>query len=172
MAKKPLKFVQTSGGSFILLPLELRKDWDGAGDNPDDPRSDYAKTRPFAGKLGLVKVKSGTALVLGTPVETAFVTIPDGGVFVQRSEGEEEEELGKAIDEAIAAADWTPSDVTFEVGDKGRLALMDSYDTYADTEKEDRIEVTLQPGKYAISTRDVKDEDAELDLHLIRVKKA
>lgn len=173
MAKKPLKFVQTGGGAFILLPLELRKDWEGAGDDPEDPKTDYAKTRPFAGKLGLVKLgKTGAALVLGRPDETAFWPLQDGGVFVQRASGEEEDELHAAVEEALAATDWTKSDVAFEVGDKGRLALMDSYDTYADTEKEDRIEVALPPGRYAIDERDVKDEDAELDLHLVRVRKA
>jgi hypothetical protein len=173
MGKKPLKFVQTSGGAFILLPLELRKDWGGAGDDPDDPKTDYARTRPFAGKLGVVKVgRDGSGLILGRPDETAFMPLEGGGVFIQRAEGEEEEELQAALDDALKATDWTPSDVSFEVGDKGRLALMDSYDTYADTEKEDRIEVQLQPGKYTIEELDVKDEDADLDLHLVRVKKA
>jgi hypothetical protein len=172
VGKKPLKFVQTSGGAFILLPLEQRKEWEGAKDDPDNPKTDYAKTRPFAGKLGTLKVGPGTALILGRPDETAFWALPDGGIFVQRAEGEDEEELHEAIEEAVAATDWSPSDVSFEVSDKGRLALMDSYDTYADTEKEDRIEVQLQPGKYTIQTRDMKDEEAELDLHLVRVKKA
>lgn len=172
MAKKPLKFVQTGGGAFILLPLELRKTWEGAGDDPDDPRSHYAKTRPFAGKLGVVKVGAGTALILGTVDETAFWPLPDGGLFVQRSVGEEEEELVAAVEDALAASDWTKSDVSFEVSDKGRLALMDSADTYADTEKEDRLEIALPPGRYAIDVRDVKDEDAELDLHLIRLTKS
>ncbi len=172
MSKKPMKFVQTGGGAFILLPLELRKDWDGAGDDPESPKSDYAKTRPFAGKLGVVKVGSGSALIVGTPEETAFWPLQDGGLFVQRSVGEDEDELRAAVEAALAATDWAASDVAFEVGDKGRLALMDSYDTYADTEKEDRIEVTLAPGRYTIDVRDVKDEDAELDLHLIRLRRA
>lgn len=172
MGKKPMKFVQTSGGAFILLPLEQRKEWEGAKDDPDNPRTDYAKTRPFAGKLGLLKVGDGTALILGRPEETGFWSLPDGGVFVQRTEGEEEEQLHAAIEGALKSDDWTPSDVTFEVSDKGRLALMDSYDTYADTEKEDRIEVQLQPGTYTIQTFDVEDEEAELDLHLVRLKKA
>lgn len=168
-----MKFVQTSGGAFILLPLELRKDWNGAGDDPDDPKSHYARTRPFAGKLGLLKVGKGTALILGNPVETAFVPLPEaGGVFVQRAVGEDEEDIAEAVEEALEASDWTRSDVSFEVGDKGRLALMDSYDTYADTEKEDRIEVALEPGRYTIDVRDVKDEEAGLDLHLVRVLKA
>lgn len=172
MAKKPLKFVQTGGGAFILLPLELRKSWDGAGDDPDDPKSDYAKTRPFAGKLGLVKVGAGSALILGTPEETAFWPLQDGGLFVQRVVGEEEDDLHAAVEEALGASGWTPSDVALEVSGKGRLALMDSADAYADTEKEDRIEVALAPGRYTIAVRDMKDEDAELDLHLIRLEKA
>jgi hypothetical protein len=171
VAKKPMKFVQTGGGAFILLPLELRKEWDGAGDNPDDPKSDYAKTRPFTGKLGVLKVGSGTALIIGTPEETAFWPLPDGGVLVQKHEGEEDEDVHAGIEEALAEPEWLPSDVTFEVGDKGRLALFDSYDTYADLEKEDRIEIPLAPGTYAIDLRDVKDEEAELHLHLIRLKK-
>ncbi len=172
MGKKPMKFVQTSGGAFILLPLEARKAWEGAGGDPDDPKSHYAKTRPFAGKIGTLKVGSSTALILGNPDETAFWPLPEqGGVFVQRAAGEDEEELAEAIEEALAAPDWTPSEVAFEVGDKGRLALMDSYDTYADTEKEDRIEVALPPGRYAVDVREVKDDD-ELDLRLIRVRLA
>jgi hypothetical protein len=171
VGKKPLKFIQTTGGSFILLPLELRKDWEG-GDG-DDPKSDYAKTKPFAGKLGVVKVGSGTALILGRAEETAFIGRPDGGVFVHRVEGEEEEggELHAAVEAALAAGDWTKVDLTFEVGDKGRLALMDPCDTYADTDKEDRIEVQLPPGKYTFETKSVEDEEAELDLHLVRAKK-
>jgi hypothetical protein len=170
VAKKPLKFVQTGGGAFILLPLELRKAWDGAGDDPDDPKSDYARTRPFAGKLGVLKVGAGTALILGTPEETAWWPLPDGGLFVQRLAGEEEEDLVAAVEAALAGGEWTRSDVSFEVGDKGRLALMDSADAYADTEKEDRIEVPLPAGKYGVELRDVKDEDDELDLHLIRLR--
>lgn len=169
-----MKFVQTTGGAFILLPLELRKDWDGAGDDPDSPKSDYAKTRPFAGKVGLVKVgKKGSALILGNPLETTFVVLPDGGVFVQRSATEEEEEIKEAVEHAVAATEgWAVSEVVFEVGDKGRLALMDSYDTYADTEKEDRIEVALAPGRYAIDECAVRDEEEGIDLHLVRLKKA
>lgn len=172
MAKKPWKFIQTGGGSFILLPLELRKDWDGAGDDPDDPKSDYAKTRPFAGSIGVVKVGDGTALILGTPLETAVRPQEDGALFVQRLVGEDDDALAAAVDDALAATDWTRSDVTFEVGDKGRLALMDSYDTYADTEKDDRIEVQLPAGRYTIDVRDVKDEDAEVELHLVRLRRA
>lgn len=172
VSKKPWKFIQTGGGSFILLPLDLRKDWDGAGDDPEDPKSDYAKTRPFAGSVGVVKVGGGTALILGTPLETAVRPQPDGALFVQRLVGEDDEDLAEAVDEALAATDWTRSDVTFEVGDKGRLALMDSYDTYADTEKEDRIEVALPAGSYTIDVRDVKDDDAEIELHLVRLRRA
>lgn len=169
-----MKFVQTTGGAFILLPLELRKDWDGAGDDPESPKSDYARTRPFVGKVGLIKVgKKGSALILGLPHETTFVPIPDGGVFVQRSATEEEEEIKEAVDHAVAeTAGWTASDVVLEVGDKGRLALMDSYDTYADTEKEDRIEVALAPGRYAVDECDVSDEEEGIELHLVRLKRA
>jgi hypothetical protein len=78
-----------------------------------------------------------------------------------------------AVEEALGATEgWTPSDVSFEVGDKGRLALMDSYDTYADTEKEDRIEVALAPGRYAIDVCQMRDEEGTLDLHLVRLRKA
>jgi hypothetical protein len=48
---------------------------------------------------------------------------------------------------------------------------MDPCDTYADTDKEDRIEVQLPPGKYTFETKSVEDEEAELDLHLVRAKK-
>lgn len=171
MAKKPMKFVQTGGGAFILLPLELRKAWEGAGDNPDDPKSHYARTRPFTGKLGVLKVGSGTALIIGTPEETSFWPITDGGVLVQKIEGEEEEDVVAGVEEALAEPEWLPSEVTFEVGDKGRLALFDSADAYADLEKDDRIEIPLTPGTYAIDMRDVKDEEAELHLHLIRLRR-
>jgi hypothetical protein len=174
VSKKPLKFVETGGGAFILLPLELRKTWEGAGDDPEDPKSHYARTKPFAGKIGVLKVGAGSALILGTPEESAFWPLPDGGLFVQRIDGDEDEDVQKAVEAAIADKEgWAPVEgVSYEIGDKGRLAFMDSALAYADAEKEERIEVQVQPGTYTVETKDVEDEETEVELHLVRLKKS
>ena len=57
--ERTLAFVETEGGPFILLPLEHKKSWNGAGDG------DYDKAEKLVASIGVLPVGTGQALILG-----------------------------------------------------------------------------------------------------------
>ena len=166
MAKKmvALKYVESEGGPFILVPVERKKDWEGAGD-------DYDRATSFGSGTGVIEVGAGKALILGNADVTAFMPLADGGVFVQRVYGDEDEDVIAAVEKAVAATDWTATGQTFDTG-TGKLVLFDAACTYEDSDKGERLPVTLPPGAYAISTRAAKSDDGEVEVGLVRLRKS
>ncbi|MBX3229743.1 MAG: hypothetical protein KIT84_05365 [Labilithrix sp.] len=175
MAKKDtLTYVETEGGPFVLLPLELKKAWKGAGDDDDDDddESDYERAEAFVSTVGVLDVGKGKALVLGEAEVTAYRATKDGGVFIQRVFGDEDAAVIRAVDGALASGKWKDAKLELLVAKKGKLALFDSACAYEDADEDEILEVTLAPGRYAIKTARVKSKEVEAGLvRLVRLPK-
>lgn len=170
MAKKTLTYVETEGGPFVLLPLELKKAWNGTGDEDDDDEdaeSDYDRANEFVTTVGVLDVGDGQALVLGEAEVTAFRETSDGGVFIQRVYGDEDAEVLAAVDRALAGK-WKPLKAKLTVAGKGKLALFDSAYAYADADTDEMLKISLAPGTYAIETARVKKGEVEAGLVRLR----
>jgi hypothetical protein len=165
--KRTLEFVETEGGPFILLPLEHKKSWNGTGDEDEGIPSDYDKAEKFVTTIGTLPVGKGQALILGTAEVTAYWQLDDGGVFIQRVFGDEDDDVIAAVEKALPEAKWKKTKVTFDSG-KGKLALFDSAYSYEDADEDERLKVAITPGKYAIETRDVKAKGVEVSLVRLR----
>jgi len=170
MAKKrSLHFIETEGGPFILLPMEHKKSWNGVGDEDEGIPSDYDKAEKFESTVGVLDLGKGQALVLGTAEVTAFWSLDDGGVFIQRIMGDEDADVIKAVERALAETKgWKRSKVRFDPG-AGKLALFDSACSYADADEDERLQITLARGTYGLETRTVKRGD-DLEVELVRLR--
>jgi hypothetical protein len=165
--KRTLSFIETEGGPFILLPMELKKSWSGTGDEDEGIASDYEKTKQFQTGVGVLAVNGGQALILGSPEVTAFWALDDGGLFIQRVFGDEDAAVIAVVEKALTEKDWKKTPVTFDAG-KGKLALFDSAYSYEDADEDERLKVALAPGKYAVETRVAKAKDIEVSLVRLR----
>lgn len=169
MRKAPLRYVETEGGPFILLPLELKKAWKGTGDDEDgDAETDYDRAEEFLSKVGVLAVGAGQALILGEAEVTAFRATEEGGVFVQKVYGDEPAEVTAALDAALASSRWKATKRPFTVEGKGKLALFDSAYAYEDAESDEVLKVTLAPGSYTVETARAKTKNVELGLVRLR----
>ncbi|MBL0216262.1 MAG: hypothetical protein IPQ07_20550 [Myxococcales bacterium] len=176
---KELTYVETEGGPFILLPLELKKAWKGSGDDAgedDDDEdegedeadeSDYERAEEFLTTVGVLEVGKGEALILGEVEVTAFQPTPDGGVFIQRVFGDDPAQVQAAVDKAVSSGKWKVTKHTLDVG-KGKLALFDSAFAYDEADEDEILEITLAPGSYTIETSRVKEGDVEAGLVRLR----
>lgn len=171
MAKTALTYVETEGGPFILLPLELKKAWKGTGDDDedDDAESDYDRANEFLSTVGVLEVGDGQVLVLGEAEVTAFRETSDGGVFIQRVCGDEDADVLAAVDGALAGKKWKPLKAKLTVAGKGKLALFDSAYAYADADTDEVLKVSLAAGSYAIETARV--EKGEVEVGLVRLRR-
>ncbi|MGZ3455987.1 MAG: Imm21 family immunity protein [Polyangiales bacterium] len=173
MAKKnrSLKYVETEGGPFILLPMELKKSWNGTGDEDEGIANDYERAEQLVTKIGVLEVGSGKALVLGDAEVTAYWALDDGGVFIQRIMGDDDDAVAKVVEQALLQAkDWKKLPFTFDPG-KGKLALFDSAYSYEDSDEDERLKVSLSPGTYEVDKRVAKGKDIELQLVRFRAKR-
>jgi hypothetical protein len=166
MGKKELTYVETEGGPFILLPLELKKAWKGTGDDDEDD-GDYERANAFLSTVGVLDVGEGQALILGEAEVTAFRETADGGVFIQRVYGDESGEVIAAVDGALGGK-WKAMKAKLTIAGKGKLALFDSAYAYADADTDEVLKVTLAPGTYAIETARVKKGEVEAGLVRLR----
>lgn len=171
MSKNDLAYVETEGGPFILLPLELKKAWKGVGDDEDeDEASDYERAEEFLSTVGVLDVGDGKALILGEAEVTAFRPTKDGGVLIQRVFGEEDEDVIAAVDEAIASGKWKATKHVLPIAGNGKVALFDSAYAYEDADEDEVLKIALAPGSYAIDTARVKTKDVEAGLVRLRRK--
>lgn len=170
MARTKLRYVETEGGPFILLPLELKKAWTGTGDDDSDEESDYDRAEEFLSTVGVLDVGKGKALILGEAEVTAFRPTEDGGVFVQKVFGDEPADVHAAVDGAIASGKWKATKLTLPVEGKGKLALFDSAYAYEDADSDEVLKLSLEPGTYAIETARVETDDVECGLVRLRRK--
>lgn len=162
MARRTLKYVETEGGPFVLLPKELVKRWRGVGD--EDEETDYDRANEFLSSLGVLDVGDGQALVLGEAEVTAFMAAPDGGVFVQRVYGDDDAAVVAAVEKACASGRWKTRPHTLAVTGSGKLLLFDAAYAYADVDKDEVLRIALAPGTYTLQTRRVSSEAIEVGL--------
>ncbi len=167
--KLSLRYVETEGGAFVLLPLELKKHWHGIGDEDEGVVNDYARTDSIGTGVGLLDVKGGHVLILGSPEVTAFWPLSDGGLFVQRIMGDEDAEVIAVFENALADARWKKTNLTFDAGN-GKLALFDSAYAYEDADDDELLKVALAPGKYKVEMHTAKA--AAVEIELVRLRKA
>lgn len=170
MPKKPtLRYVETEGGPFVLLPLERKKQWHGTGDEDEGTPNDYARAQALGTGVGVIRAGDGEVLILGSPEITAFLPLEDGGVLIQRVFGDEDDDVLSAAEAAAKSADWKRLPATFDVG-KGKLVLFDAACDYETSDEDERLKITLAPGKYSIERATVKTDDVELGL--VRLRRA
>jgi hypothetical protein len=171
MAKKALRYVETEGGPFILLPLELKKDWRGSDSDDEDEESetDYDRAEEFLSSVGVLSVGAGHALVLGEAEVTAFLPLEDGGVFVQRVFGDEPADVLAAVERALPGK-WKATKHALTIEGKGKLALFDAAYAYADADTDEILKLELAPGTYRVETARAKGKDVELGL--VRLRRA
>jgi Immunity protein 21 len=170
--KRSLQFIETEGGPFILLPMELKKSWSGVGDPDEGIPSDYEKAEKFVATVGVLDLGKGQALVLGDAEVTAFWSLDDGGVFIQRIMGDEDADVIAVVERALAdSKGWKRAKLAFDPG-AGKLALFDAAYAYADSDEDERLTIALAPGLYGVETRTVtKGEDVEVALVRLRATK-
>ena len=171
--KRSLHFIETEGGPFILLPMELKKSWNGTGDEDEDIPSDYDKAEKFVTTIGVLAVGEGQALVLGNAEVTAFWSLEDGGVFIQRVMGDEDADVIAVVEQALSETrGWKKTRLSFDPG-AGKLALFDSAYSYEDADEDERLKIALAPGRYGVETRTVKrGDDVEVELVRLRAEKS
>lgn len=170
MAKsRSLNYIETEGGPFILLPLELKKSWNGTGDEDEGIPSDYEKATQLVTKIGVLELGGGEALVLGDPEVTAYWALDDGGVFIQRIIGDDDDVVASVVDQALEGKDWTRLPFNFNSG-KGKLALFDAAYSYQDSDEDERLKISLSPGTYQVEKCLAKGKDIELQLVRLRAK--
>ena len=172
--KQLLRYVETEGGTFILLPLELKKVWQGRGDPDDDGPNDCDRTEEFLCSVGALDIDSpkgkGQALVLGTAEVTAFRPLDDGGVFIQRIYGDDDADVIATVDKALAETKgWKKHKVTFNPG-SGKLALFDAAYAYNEAERDERLPVELPPGRYRVEEKEAKTKDVCVNLVRLRAQ--
>lgn len=168
--KRELDYIETEGGPFILLPLDLKKAWNGTGDEDEGIPSDYEKAEELATKIGVLDVGVGQALILGDAEVTAYWQLDDGGVFIQRILGDDDDAVAAVVEQSLDAHGWTKLPLTFNPS-KGKLALFDAAYSYEDSDEDERIKLSLSPGLYEIEKRTAKGDDVELQLVRLRAKR-
>lgn len=176
MGKQLLSYIETEGGPFILLPLELKKSWTGVGEAPeegsdeddDEDETDYDRANEFVSSVGVLSVGKGEALILGEAEVTAFRATDDGGVFIQRVYGDDDAEVIALVDAAVGSGKWKTTQHTLEVTGKGKLALFDSAYAYADADEDQILQISLAPGAYSVETARVAEGDVEVGLVRLR----
>lgn len=169
MADELFRWIDSSTGPYLLVPVECMSAWhgiEGWRDNgPDDP-SDYARACRETEWVSVISCGDGIAAVLGGDVGPVAwkSTGTDRGLILQWI-GCDSDLVVKAIIEdsalieRVLKADESP--VMFETGPSGRLILFNSVESGLDR-SEDRELVILTPGKYQIWSGYVERSDCRL----------
>ncbi len=158
-------WVETLGGPFVVLPEVGLEAWSGSAGN-DDAGDDYDRACRVDGFIGLLRVGSVEALVLGDePASTAY--LPEQGVFVRWSAAESEEAVLGSVDAAMLAASWEP-ELTWQV--PGPVVLFDAAWTGEESRRQDHVRIGLEAGSYGVRAAYV-EPDPRTALTLVAVRR-
>lgn len=185
---KPLKWVDTAGGPFLLLERRWLHFWEGVLEpsggrvvhasfrynKRDAPATDYDRACDVEEYLGLLEVGDGWGLILNDDsYSTAWqegMGATDAGLFVRWVYAESDKDVLDAL-ARIPGDVWEQEIVTFAI-EEGPVYLFDaSYDGAAIAEEvpEDCLKIDLPPGSYVIYTAHYKPNDeTSLILHRFR----
>jgi hypothetical protein len=158
MKHEALRWVDTAGGPFVLLPLTEKRSWTA-----------WTESGSREGDLGIVRVGEGQALLMRRRGPTTFLASDDGGVLVQRAFRKEDTFVREAVAAVLAPGRgmWQPSGARLDVG-KGRLTLFDASLTHKNTPREQVLEVRLPRG---VDTLEAMTYETELfEAALVRLR--
>ncbi len=153
---KHFRWVETTGGPHILLPVENLISWrgiEGWRDNCPEDRSDYARACRSDHWLSTIPAGDGMAVVLGGDVgPISWVPDFDGkiGVLIQvlASDGDEAVlSLLKGLENISSDTTVAREQIDFETGISGTLVLMDASNAGSEIIDDCQI-VALRPGRY------------------------
>ncbi|MGW0820585.1 immunity 21 family protein [Streptomyces sp. NPDC002845] len=159
-----VRWVESGGGPLIVLPEAVLPFWTGA--DGDEISSDYDRACDVDGHAGFVPVGDTRALVLGDdPAATTF--LPEHDTFVRWYAADSETELLAGVPAALDAAVWEPES---EWRVPGPVLLFDAAWPGEAAERTDHLRVTLEPGRYGVSTAYVSS-GPETWLGLVRLRR-
>lgn len=186
--KISINWVCSAGGPLIVAPAEIAPHWRGAHTwSPSEGRrgsagesvSDYARACGIDDYLGTLKVGHGKALILGDePMQTAFISASEGGIFVRWMWAESEDGVRRALG-AVPESAWGPTSHRIEVAREGLLVFDSAWPGDAlpppskDVLPASWARIELPEGTYMVDTADYEPDDStRLILHRLRGRRS
>lgn len=182
-----MRWVQTNGGPFVLLPFEHRAKWEGA-DPPSKGRvveakfrwdgqaiaTDYDEACDHDDEGGLLRREAFDALSIPMYPKT-WMPRPKGGILVHWESGPSEKEvealLRKSFGPRVRTEPVKWKKTKLRVRSKGKLVLFDASYPGKSVPADMRLVIALPRGTYAIGECDWRPNDETL-LTLRRFTKA
>jgi Immunity protein 21 len=97
-----MKWLETTGGPFILMPKTSVPSWHGCAEGQSDV-SDYSRACAIDDWIGVIPVVEQDALVLGDePSPVTWLQHEDGGILIRWVGADSETDLIRLAQEAIA----------------------------------------------------------------------
>ena len=151
-SEKVLTWIDSAGGTLILLEESLLKHWRGF-DLANDPNyiTDYDRACEIDEYVGTIPVDSEYGLVFGeVPHSTAWLNLSgkNDGIIVRWEFGENESEVIEALSN-LPDVEWEDTGVEIEFSDD-KLILFDS--AFDGTQIDESLEIKMPEGKYKVQT--------------------
>jgi hypothetical protein len=162
-----LRWIQTGGGPFILLPAAVRKHWQGFRATTADQPTDYDRACAVPDELGELEVGAATGLVLGDePHQTACYQEGDLTLLVRWVAAPSANAVLVALHDAARLEYGEPVARYTALG--GDQLLIDAAEP-GDDVRGDVLTVELSPGRYIVDTAHFNSgSDLRLVLHRFR----
>ena len=145
-----MKWIESGGGPFILVPTDHLPRWRGV-DGPGDDESDYDRACEVVDDVGVVEVGNADALVFGDePFRTSWVSNEgEGGFVVRWVYADSENSVTKYISQGKLESVVKDAGVSVQLD--GPCVLFDAAEPGDDIRGES-IAVGLTPGRYVVKS--------------------
>jgi hypothetical protein len=162
-AAKKLRFITSEGGPLLFLPERAAKQWWGVCNEEgesvfDKEPTHYDRACAVRGDAGTLKVDGATAVVLGTPDQTALHPLEDGVLLVRWVGADHAAGLLAA---AVGPGVYKPLKPTLTSNGEPWL-LFDSAQDGRSLGKKDFARITIPKGTYRVELMTEWDGDVSL----------
>lgn len=156
-----MKWIQSTGGPFVLISNELLDRWSGY-------YGDYDRACGIQDWLGVLDVGSGQALVLNDePMQTTAWSAGDRTLLVRWHHATSEEAVVGQLERMISL-DFPEPSIVVDFGSRS-VVLCDSAVPGVDVDEDEILRLDLASARNEARTLDlVLDEETRLILHLLR----
>ena len=155
---RSFSWVESAGGPLLVAPRSELSEWGGstADDGPVESWGDYGRACTVEGYIGLVRIGSQQALVVGDePAPTTYLSTER--LFLRWAAAYSESELVVAAEQAVhGQIQWDEDEGLFwDV--QGPVVLFDASLPGTAMELDNHLVVDLEPGRYRVRATSLTD---------------
>ena len=146
-----MKWIESGGGPFILVPTDHLPEWRGIDAGPSEDETDYDRACEISDDIGILEVGGTHAVVFGDePFRTTWVPNEKGGGFVVRwVYADNENSVTNYI--AQGGLERVVTDAGVSVRLNGPCVLFDAAEPGDDIRAES-IAIGFSPGRYVVKS--------------------